>query len=185
MVSSWPTNKHWPRSSAGKEDTEQQGRTARLLYNCPHDPSATPTHRASPTALLFRDDSCLKKMSGWSKTTAAGWSSEQRNMWTGIQSVLRKRWAVCGALWGDLWPVPLLIHYNYHTDYDSRRERAKTTNGKLISDYFANWILVKSMTGFSFSNVKDKGFSLSFVIVNWISLSFGQKLNSSPCVLGN
>lgn len=61
MMSSWPTNKHWPRSSAGKEDTEQQGRTARLLYNCPHDPSATPTHRASPTALLFRDDSCLKQ----------------------------------------------------------------------------------------------------------------------------
>lgn len=44
MMSRWPTNKHWPRSWPGREDTEQQGRTARLLYNFPHDPSATPTH---------------------------------------------------------------------------------------------------------------------------------------------
>lgn len=76
--------------------------------------------------------------------------------------------------WGDLWPVPLLIHYYYHTiSWETQRGR-KTTDGKLIGDYFANWKLVKSITGFSFSNVKDKDFSLSFVIVNSISLIYGQ-----------
>lgn len=31
--SSWPTNKRWPQSCADRQETERQGRTARLLRN--------------------------------------------------------------------------------------------------------------------------------------------------------
>lgn len=64
--SSWPTNKRWPQSSTDRQETERQGRTARLLQNFAawslHN--AYSPHLSGSTVFQKRSCVCMNQTTG-------------------------------------------------------------------------------------------------------------------------
>lgn len=68
---------------SSREDAEQQGRTARLLYHFLHDPSATPTHCTSVAAEPLRraeDESCSQMFGGGKRREAGCTAADRRRI---------------------------------------------------------------------------------------------------------
>lgn len=69
MMSSWPTNKHWPRSSAGKEDTEQRAEQQGCYMTVRTIPLQRPL--TVPLQLHYFSQDDLKNVRGiWTKRPA-------------------------------------------------------------------------------------------------------------------
>lgn len=113
--SSWQTDKHWRRFPEGREDTDQRGRTARMLNNGLQDRSATPTRRTEHSNTDgFRAQTSNKsekksvRVEGWSQIAAARPSGRQRhlhhqNFATGTTPVGRTHSAQTGMSLSLLW----------------------------------------------------------------------------------